>query len=373
MFRIIEILSPGPYGPDNKRGINGPEKKTIDIIKCWNKKGYKTILFYPQDGALYKEFNNIVEKIIDISFKNSFDVLTFFRLIIYIIRNKADVIHVQGPITIDAYAIMLGLLTNTPVFVTRLVIVEDMMISPIKKIIFKSIDRILLPKSTLVSTITKRNLNSLNTYIKVPRDKLILIYNGVELVSSKYKKNKYNSAVLLMVASLTPRKGWPDFLQMISILKKQNKNVIGLCAGNGPLYSQLKKLTLELNIKDNVKFLGYRDDLGPIYSDSEIFVLSSYSEGLSMAVLEAMSNGLPIVLTDVGGAREQVKDNYNGLIVQPYAPEKLAEKVLKIISDRKLKDYMGKNSKKIIKKYFSKTKMLKSYSYALERIFFQKN
>jgi L-malate glycosyltransferase len=101
----------------------------------------------------------------------------------------------------------------------------------------------------------------------------------------------------------------------------------------------------------------------------DIFVLTSYRrESFGIAVAEAMSMGIPAIVTDIPGLREVVQDEVTGLIVPPKDSDKLAKAILRLITDQKLRDKMGIASRKRIQDHFSQERMIASFIKLFESV-----
>ncbi|MGE5192782.1 MAG: GT4 family glycosyltransferase PelF, partial [Deltaproteobacteria bacterium] len=111
--------------------------------------------------------------------------------------------------------------------------------------------------------------------------------------------------------------------------------------GDGPDRPALESLCDELRLRGNVRFLGFRDDVHALLPQSDLFVLSSVTEGLPMTLLEAMAAGLPTVSTDVGGISELVAEGETGRLVPPQSPEALAAAILELVRDPERAARMG--------------------------------
>jgi glycosyltransferase involved in cell wall biosynthesis len=115
----------------------------------------------------------------------------------------------------------------------------------------------------------------------------------------------------------------------LSILNSQkngiNTHLVIVGSGNSAYLSSLKKLVQNEDLSDFVHFVGNQSDVRPYLTMADLFTLTSESETFSIAALEAMSMGLPVVLTDIGGAREMVVSGKNGVLVKPHKPKELAE------------------------------------------------
>jgi glycosyltransferase involved in cell wall biosynthesis len=113
----------------------------------------------------------------------------------------------------------------------------------------------------------------------------------------------------------------------------------------GPMERELKKFITQNNIKDKVIFCGARNDIGSILSSLDIFVLPSYTEGLSTALLEAMTCGRAIVCSDIPGNRELLTHNKEGLLVNPNDSESLKSNIQLLCNDSTLRLKLGNNAK----------------------------
>jgi glycosyltransferase involved in cell wall biosynthesis len=144
------------------------------------------------------------------------------------------------------------------------------------------------------------------------------------------------------------------------VLKKRN-DVSFLWIGGGPLLEPLRARVRESGREDRIRFLGHQDDVLGLLNALDIFVLSSVSEGLSYSILEAMACGLPVVATDVGGNWELIRDGRGGCLVPPRNPQMLADELLKLISDRELREELGRRARRTAEKEFSLRKMIGRY------------
>ena len=132
-------------------------------------------------------------------------------------------------------------------------------------------------------------------------------------------------------------------------------------AGRGHLESDLKQQVSRLGLDKRVHFLGLRQDIPRILALLDVFVLPSLSEGLSMAILEAMMAGKPVVATRVGGNPEIVIDGETGLLVPPKESHALAESLITLLKDRHLAAEFGEQGKRRAQRQFSLQTMVNAY------------
>jgi glycosyltransferase involved in cell wall biosynthesis len=115
--------------------------------------------------------------------------------------------------------------------------------------------------------------------------------------------------------------------------------------GQGALEPQLRRQVLASGIQDSVIFTGFREDAPRIVTAFDVFALSSVHEGLSIALIEAMAVGKPVVVTDAGGVSEVVRDGVEGLVVPSRRPDRLADALLSILEDSRRRDEMSRHAR----------------------------
>ena len=147
--------------------------------------------------------------------------------------------------------------------------------------------------------------------------------------------------VLGIVARLAAEKDHSTLLKAFQKLQPEHPQSRLAIIGDGPLRTDLEREATELGIADGVSFLGERHDVAELLSGLDVFVLSSRTEGLPMTILEAMSAGLPIVSTDVGGISTAVEDGRTGCLVPAGSPPALAVSLKNLIGDPETRRQMG--------------------------------
>lgn len=205
-----------------------------------------------------------------------------------------------------------------------------------------------------------------------PPEKIQVIHNGIDLEPFKelcpemYRDYRVkleippNAAVISIVANLRPVKAIDTFISAAAIVKGSLANAHFIIVGDGDLESNLKQQALKLGLESSVHFLGRRFDIPQLLSMSNIGVLSSSSESFSNTIVEYLAAGLPVVCTDVGGAREAVEDHVNGFVVPVGDYKAMADKIITIIQSDKSKQ-MGIASRLKAEASFSLPNMMGHY------------
>ena len=128
-------------------------------------------------------------------------------------------------------------------------------------------------------------------------------------------------------------KGWLDLLAAAQHVLEEVDEATFLAVGQGPMEQEVRRLHEDLGLGDRFRILGFRPDAVRIMSGCDVFCLASHHEGLPVAVMEAMTMGLPIVATDVGGLSELVVDGVHGRLVPPHRPDLLAGALVEMLRD----------------------------------------
>ncbi len=202
-----------------------------------------------------------------------------------------------------------------------------------------------------------------------PADKITTIYSGIDLsqfevsVDVAEKRLEFGLDPLFPVVGtvgrLSEQKAPQDFIRAAFEVLQQVPQVQFLMVGDGPLRQKVEKL---IGRDSRIKILGYRQDVPQILQTFDIFVLSSWWEGLGRALTEAMIVGLPVVATKVNGVPELVVDGETGLLAPPQCPHLLAEKIVSLLQDPDTAKQLGKNARRKVVSSFSADLMIERIS-----------
>ncbi len=158
---------------------------------------------------------------------------------------------------------------------------------------------------------------------------------------------------ILFVGRLTQAKGVDILLKAVKILKnKYGRNLKIAIVGDGELEENLNNLTVELGVNKEVKFLGVRKNIKELMDSAKIFILPSRSEGFGIVIIEAMSNMLPVIATNVGGIPELIENGKEGILSPPEDPKALAQAMNSLLENEELREKLSQAAyKKVREKY----------------------
>jgi glycosyltransferase involved in cell wall biosynthesis len=191
----------------------------------------------------------------------------------------------------------------------------------------------------------------------VERDRIVRIPNGVEASPRGDVERTYDLHApvrVVFVGRLHQQKGVQTLLHSLGELRRRSRGLsISLqLVGDGPERTELAALATRLGVSDDVAFLGSRTDVGRLLRRSDIFVLPSRAEGLSNALLEAMSVGLPVVVSNIPGNEDVVDHLSNGLLFRVDDSTSLASAVMRLLDDPDLRRAVGRQARlTVIERY----------------------
>jgi glycosyltransferase involved in cell wall biosynthesis len=193
------------------------------------------------------------------------------------------------------------------------------------------------------------------------RDRIIHIYNGACPADVRAVPRTKRGFTLLYVGRLAPLKDHATLLRAVALTRSHHPDVQLWIVGDGPLQLSLRKLTYELGLKDSVTFFGEQPDVSPFMLAADLFVSSSVTEGLPVSLLEAMSVGLPAVVTDVGGMGEIARLSAAVTLVPSSDPQGMAAALSDAIARRQELPKLGQLASFCYEQYFRPERMLDDY------------
>ena len=207
---------------------------------------------------------------------------------------------------------------------------------------------------------------SLIHYDRIRPEKIRVIHNGIDVSRLQFSGDRKtirsklgiqpDELVIGVVARLEEQKGHRVLLEALSSIPGLPANLKVLFVGDGKLRSSLETETKQKGLASRVFFLGTRKPIFPILEALDFFILPSLWEGFSLALLEAMAVGLPIIATRVGGAAEAITSGMNGLLIPPDEPGILAGAIQEALLQPERFRQMGLRGQETVREHFSREK-----------------
>jgi glycosyltransferase involved in cell wall biosynthesis len=197
----------------------------------------------------------------------------------------------------------------------------------------------------------------------VPADHIKIIPNGVDTklftrkgVNVKKVRQEWSAGkrkVIITASRLTLKNGVDDLIRAFSFVRNSMPSILVIC-GAGEDEEKLRALARDLNVSDDVRFMGLvpYNELPKYVASADVFVRPSLSEGFGNSFVEALSCGVPIIGTPVGGIPDFLVDRKTGLFCKVRNPEDLADKIELLLKNKKLASAIVKNGQKMVKQRY---------------------
>lgn len=363
--------------------MGGAERNLIMLAENLRAKGYKIVVCCLKGGALARNMEQAAFNVVELNLNRIYDhkgIIAAIKMI-KIIRSENAAVLMTYHESSDFLGLLIALLTNSPIISNR----RDMgfKLAPRHVKIYKKINRffdhIVAVSSAVMHSVCKSQ--------GVMPQRISVIPNGVDSFvvqdgngRKKIKDLKSGSGYLKLccLANIRKIKGQKYLVSAAHIVSEKFPRVCFYFAGatdiDRPYYAELQQQVKDLSLEAMVSFTGQLSpsQVPDFLADMDICVLPSLSEGMSNTLLEYMAAGKPVVATAVGGNPELVEDGETGFLVPPEKAEAMAEAILKLLKNPKLRSEMGLHARKHVERDFSVTGMVDKYEELMVRVYVKK-
>ncbi len=339
-------------------GIGGKERRFLDLLKCLSKKSFILFEIILLSERIDYELPFTGQTKLHILKRNLRKDLLLLKFVKIINDFKPDIVHgwdAKGAIHFAPFCKLKGI----PFINSSISAAPPLLSFFSKRYIATAIS---YPFSKVILTNSIAGIHS----FRVPKSKGLYVHNGFDISRLKLKetedqiKKRLNIAsdkVVGMIASFTSMKDYATFVKAGEMLLEKRRDVTFIALGDGPNLIQIKGSILEKN-KSKFLFLGRQTDIESFVNIFDIGVLSSFTEGISNAIMEYMAFGKPVIATEGGGTNELIIDNETGFLVKQQDFIQIAEKLDYLLSNPILAKKMGTRGGERILNFFSIDKMV---------------
>ena len=335
--------------------IGGAERQALLLTRYLQKKYVNVRILTTNPGGLlkyevYDEIDIYRLKIHGWYIFRQLWLVIAFAVKLIIMRNEFDIIHTHGAKHTSFSSCLVGKLLRKPTItkVTNSGYRFDFnVLERWYPVVGKFLSNFISRNNSLFVAITPTIKEELIKY-GVSEKKIVVIANGVETgavgqVDLNNDKSGRSYKVGICVASLTTKKNLSVLLGALSLIPKDLSYRFYII-GDGPQRGSLEKQAKALGLFNNVQFVGISKNVDEYYAKADVFVLPSLTEGLSNSLLEAMSIGLPCVVSNIPGNVLCVENGKNGFVINPNSMEELAIAISKLLSNKILRNKFSTQS-----------------------------
>ncbi len=357
--------------------IGGAQTLVFDILKYLNKKKDLDISIITIDsGENINKFRIEGINIINISEKGLVNPKIFFRLKESLRKIKPDIVHTHM-LKADFYGRIAAKQAGVPlIYSTCHNYSSHHKGADVNKIsIFDKIDNAVISysdsKLIAISEIVKKYLVNRNEIFKAITE---VIYNGVDIEKEKYILNDYGLSelrkdigilkddfVISIIGRIEKQKGHAFFLDSVSGLLKERKNIKVLIIGDGNLKNEIENLVTANQLTDYVKLLGYQIETEKFIEISDLICVPSLWEGFGLVIIEAMIKMKIVLATDTGGISEIIENGKTGYLFKLNDKKSISEKLIYIINNFNDLNHIKLNALRMVKEKFDIRKNSEKY------------
>ncbi len=356
--------------------LAGTENQLIKMINGLSKMGFDIRLVCFKDRPwLQKNASSLACEtvVIEINrFKRPFTYLNYMKLVRFLRSSNPDIVHTFFP-TANILGVIAARLAGTKAVISsrrdygewmngRYLMMTRFANRFVTKIVANSykVKELTVEKEGADPSMVEVFLNGIDTvrFANIKRD------NAVK----KNLKIPADDMIVGIVANFRPMKHHQTFLKAAVEILHKRRDVTFLLIGTGPLKEEMEALAMTLGISDKVRFTSSQDNVLPYLSIMDVGVNCSEGEGLSNAIMEYMSAGVPCVVSDAGGNPDLISNNFNGYTFKIDDHCALASLVLKLLDDEETRMTFTNNARKTIKEKMSLDVILSKYKTFYENL-----
>ena len=338
-------------------GLGGQEKRVLAELAGLTERGHEVFLVCRPEARIKTEAERKGMRVLTLPMKNPYDLSSIMRLRTILMENRVDVINTHSGV--DSW---IGSIAAKLAKVPLLVRTRHLNI-PLKRSILNFVHY--LPD--LYITCGENMRNTLVGQCGFPGDRVVNIPTGVSLeffdvVRNCETKKEFgldpDALIITNVGILRRVKGHETTFKAVQAVVREFPHARFLIVGDGPRRAELARMVNELGIRDYVIFTGFIEEIGKIYSFTDVAILSSWSEGLPQSVLQALASSVPVVATRVGGVPEVVIHEKTGYLVEAGDHEGLAREIIRVLKDPERARQIARAGKDLVRERHSVGRML---------------
>jgi glycosyltransferase involved in cell wall biosynthesis len=347
-MRILQICS--------AREIGGGERHLADLANALVQRGHEVFAALSPASPVRAMLSSFPpENILELPMRNSLNLASAMKLSRFVRAKGIEIVHAHVARDYPLAALATG---RSKV---RLVLTRHVLF-PLNRI-----HKLTLRRTSRVIAVSQAVAESLYAQSIFDAQKVVTIHNGIDF--AKFERVDPRPAVSqkLRVGTaghLAPIKGHEDFVRAAALVMQNRPEIEFVIAGEDKSPSRenriaIAKLIRELHLDENVKLIGWVDDMPKFLATLDLFVSAACSEPFGLAIVEAMAAGIPVVATASEGAREIIDDHQSGRLIPMGDVASLARVIDELLADETQRQRLAQNAKAVAGEQFSLERMVK--------------
>jgi glycosyltransferase involved in cell wall biosynthesis len=339
---------------DSARSWRGGQQQTLLTVLGLRERGHRAVLVAHPQGELQARAAEGVD-LVGLAPRNEVDLAAAWKLSRVLREFGPDLVHAHDPhaVAMASTALSFGALSRQPPLVASRRVDFHLGRNSFSRWKYRQVTRFIAASGAI---------RDILVHDGIPASRITVVHDGIDVgrvqrlpaldLHVEYWLPR-GVPVIVNVGALVGHKGQKYLLDAMPLVMRELPDAHLVILGEGELRAPLEKQLRELHLEKAVRLPGFREDVLSLMKSADLFVMSSVTEGLGSAVLDAMAMGLAVVGTRAGGIPEAVVDGETGLLVPPGEPVPLAQALVRLLKDPDLRARYGRAGQARVAKQFS--------------------
>ncbi|MCC7127178.1 MAG: glycosyltransferase [Acidobacteria bacterium] len=327
---------------DTVRTWRGGQQQALLTVLGLRERGHRAVLVAHPDGELYKRAAEGPD-LIGLAPMNEIDLAAAWKLSRILKQYRPDLVHAHDPhaVAMAATALSFGAVTPTSPLVASRRVDFHLSGNSFSRWKYRQVSRFIAASGAIAEILIHDG---------IPASQVSVVHDGIDVekvqgipvvdIRSEFWL-PHGVPVVVNVGALVAHKGQRYLIDAMPLVMRRVPDAHLVILGEGDLRGALERQVKDLHLEKVVRLPGFREDVLGLAKAADMFVMSSITEGLGSAVLDAMAMGLPVVGTRAGGIPEAVVHEETGLLVPPADAEALAAAMVRVLTDAALRQRFG--------------------------------
>lgn len=327
---------------DTARTWRGGQQQVLLTVLGLRERGHRAVLVAHREGELLRRASEGPD-LLPLAPANEIDLAAAWRLSKIIREWKPAVVHAHDPhaVSMAALALSFGAPTPKPITIASRRVDFHLQTHAFSKWKYRQMDAFIAASEAIKGILIQDGIPAKDIYV---------VHDGIDVSKIAHRPAvdlhaeyylPHGVPVLVNVGALVGHKGQKHLVDAMPLVLREVHDAHLIIFGEGELRASLEKQIKHLNLSKRVLMPGFREDVLSLMKSADLFVMSSVTEGLGSAVLDAMAMGKAVVGTRAGGIPEAVVPNETGLLVEPGDAKALAAAIITLLKDADLRQKFG--------------------------------
>jgi L-malate glycosyltransferase len=338
---------------DTARTWRGGQQQVLLTVLGLRARGHRAVLVAHRDGELFRRASEGPD-LVPLAPVNEIDLATAWKLSKIIRQWKPEIVHAHDPhaVSMSSLALSFGAPEPRPKTIASRRVDFHLQSHAFSQWKYRQVDGFIAASRAIKDILIQDG---------IPAGRIEVVHDGIDVEKIQHRPVidvhaeywlPHGVPVVVNVGALVGHKGQKFLVEAMPLVLREVPDAHLIIFGEGDLRAPLEKQVKQLSLAKRVLLPGFREDVMSLMKSADLFVMSSVTEGLGSAVLDAMAMGHAVVGTTAGGIPEAVVHDETGLLVEPADPKALAGAIVRLLKDTALRKQFGEAGRARVAEHF---------------------